>query len=67
MESYISKFIRSDQKYLTVFTKIDKLNQKERAKLKKDFPGSITLSNLKKSGQERVHQIIFETIFGEMV
>ncbi|MEA3419192.1 MAG: ribosome biogenesis GTP-binding protein YihA/YsxC [Campylobacterota bacterium] len=65
VQTYISEFIRPDQKYVTVFTKIDKLNQKERSKLKRDFPGSITLSNFKKSGQERVHQIIFETIFGE--
>jgi len=65
VQSYIEEFIRPDQKYLTVFTKIDKLKQKERAKLKKDFPGSITLSNFKKSGQERIHKIIFETIFGE--
>jgi len=63
VESYISEFIRPDQKYLTVFTKIDKLNQKERAKLKRDFPGSITLSNLKKSGYDRVHQNILQTIF----
>lgn len=62
--SYIGEFIRPDQRYLTVFTKIDKLNQKERAALKREFPGSITLSNLKKSGEERVHREIFETIFG---
>jgi len=61
--NYISDFIRPDQKYLTVFTKIDKLNQKERNKLKKDFPNSITLSNLKKSGHERVHYEILQTIF----
>ncbi len=61
---YIGEFIRPDQRYLTVFTKIDKLNQKERAALKREFPGSITLSNLKKSGEERVHREIFETIFG---
>lgn len=61
---YISEFIRPDQKYLTVFTKIDKLNQKERAKLKRDFPGSITISNFKKTGQDRVHQEIFESVFG---
>jgi GTP-binding protein len=64
VENYISEFIRPDQKYLTVFTKIDKLNQKERAKLKREFPGSITLSNLKKNGHDRVHQIILQTIFG---
>lgn len=63
VESYIADFIRPDQKYLTVFTKIDKLNQKERNKLKREFPGSITLSNLKKNGHDRVHQNILQTIF----
>ncbi len=64
VEGYIADFIRPDQRYLTVFTKIDKLNQKERAALKRAFPGAITLSNLKKSGADRVHREIFETIFG---
>ncbi len=63
VENYISDFIRPDQKYLTVFTKIDKLNQKERAKLKREFPGSITVSNLKKNGLDRVHYEILQTIF----
>ncbi|MFK5975958.1 MAG: ribosome biogenesis GTP-binding protein YihA/YsxC [Sulfurovum sp.] len=63
VSKYISEFIRPDQMYLTVFTKIDKLNQKERGKLKRDFPNSITLSNLKKKGLERVHYHILETIF----
>jgi GTP-binding protein len=64
VQKYIAEFIRPDQKYLTVFTKTDKLNQKEKAKLKKEFPGSITLSNLKKNGHESVHQKILHTIFG---
>jgi len=63
VENYITEFIRPDQKYLTVFTKIDKLNQKERNKLKKEFPTAITLSNLKKNGHEKVHYEILETIF----
>jgi len=63
VEEYISEFIRPDQRYLTVFTKIDKLNQKERSKLKRDFPGSITVSNLKKNGHDRVHVEILKTIF----
>jgi len=63
VKAYISEFIRPDQKYLTVFTKIDKLNQKERNKLKREFPGSVTVSNLKKNGHDRVHQDILKTIF----
>ncbi len=51
------------KKSCTVFTKIDKLNQKERSKLKREFPNSITLSNLKKNGHDRVHKIILDTIF----
>jgi GTP-binding protein len=64
VEAYISEFIRPDQRYLTVFTKMDKLNQKERSKLKREFPGSIAVSNLKKNGYERVHREILQTIFG---
>ena len=63
VEKFISEFIRPDQKYITLFTKIDKLNQKERGKLKRDFPGSIALSNSKKSGLDRVHFDILQTIF----
>ena len=63
VENYIADFIRPDQRYLTIFTKIDKLNQKERNKLKQEFSGSIMLSNLKKNGHERVHYEILDTIF----
>jgi GTP-binding protein len=66
VQSYISDFIRGDQKYLTIFTKYDKLNQKERVKLKKEFPNSIKISNLKKSGYDKIHQEIFKHIFGEI-
>lgn len=64
MQGFVTDFIRPDQQYLTVFTKIDKLNQKERNKLKREFPGSIAISNSKKSGHERVHMEILKAIFG---
>jgi GTP-binding protein len=60
---YIQEFIRPDQRYITVFTKIDKLNQKERSKLKREFPHAITLSNLKRNGYDRLHLEILKTIF----
>ena len=62
--NYIQKIKQADQNSLTVFTKIDKLNQKEKAKLKKDFPGAIMLSNTKRSGGERVHKEIFAALYG---
>ena len=64
VESYISEFIRPDQRYLTIFTKLDKLNQKEKTKLKKEFPGAIMISNSKKTNQHLVHYEIINTIFG---
>ena len=66
VERYISEFVKPDQRYLTVFTKIDKLKQKERARLKRDFPEAITLSNPKRDGRESLHREIFETVFGEI-
>jgi len=64
VEEYVKTFIRGDQLYLNVFTKIDKLNMKEKTALKKKFPGSITISNSKRIGYDRIHQKIFEHIFG---
>jgi len=64
VEDYIRSFLRPDQRYIPVFTKGDKLKQKERAKLKRDFPGAIVLSNLKKSGYDRLHKEIFYAVFG---
>ncbi len=64
VNKYVKEFIRGDQLYLDVFTKIDKLNQKEKRALKKVFPGCITISNSKRVGYDRVHQKIFEHIFG---
>jgi len=65
VERYIREFLRPDQRYLTVFTKSDKLKQKERGALLREFPGALLVSNTAKSGQERVHREIFKTIFGE--
>jgi len=65
VERFIGEFLRPDQRYLTLFTKIDKLNQKERSALSREFPGSIYISNTKKKGAGRVHREILTTIFGE--
>ncbi len=64
VEEYIRSFIRPDQRYLALFTKIDKLNQKERSALKRRFPDSIFISNFKKTGIDRVHSEIFKSLFG---
>ncbi len=60
---YLQSFKRGDQEILQIFTKADKLNQKERTKLKHDFPGSLLVSNLKKSGIQEANEAIFGSLF----
>jgi len=67
VQEYISSFIRGDQSYLPVFTKIDKLNQKEKRALKLKFPNAIFVSNSKKTGEQNIHNKIFQAIFGEQI
>ncbi len=67
VEEYIASFIRGDQFYLPVFTKIDKLNQKEKRALKLKFPNAIFVSNSKKIGEQAIHNQIFKVIFGEQI
>jgi len=61
---YLKSILRPDQYLLTIFTKGDKLKQKEMSKLKREYPNSIVISNLKKRGHERVHQEILKFVFG---
>ncbi|WP_201353399.1 ribosome biogenesis GTP-binding protein YihA/YsxC [Hydrogenimonas urashimensis] len=62
VKSYIASFIGPDQCYIEIFTKSDKLNQKERGKILGKHPGAILVSNLKKQGIERVEQLIFDIV-----
>ena len=47
---------------LQLFTKIDKLNQKEQSKLRKEFPHAIMVSSSKKKGLPKVNKILYDLI-----
>ncbi len=64
VDEYINSFKRKDQQVLTVFTKIDKLKQSEIAKLKKEFPDALFVSNVKKRGIDNVKRKINEILWG---
>ena len=49
---YLLKTADDTQVILQVFTKIDKLNQKEIGRLRNRFPDAIMISNLQKKGIE---------------
>lgn len=64
LNDYLKRFLRPDQKILKVFTKCDKLNQSEKAKLKNEFKDSILVSNLNKIGLDSLEDIIINQTLG---
>ncbi|MBT0816814.1 ribosome biogenesis GTP-binding protein YihA/YsxC [Campylobacter lari] len=64
LDLYLDSFIRADQKKITVFTKADKLNQSQKAKILNINKNAILVSNLKKSGIDKLEQKIILESFG---
>ena len=64
VDEYLKSFLRKDQQILTIFTKIDKLKQSELAKLKKEYPNALFVSNVKKRGFREVREKINEILWG---
>lgn len=66
IDTQVSDFLfencRENQSILQIFTKIDKLNQKEQNALKKEFPHAMMLSSSKKKGTMQAIQVIYEIL-----
>ncbi|WP_291953297.1 ribosome biogenesis GTP-binding protein YihA/YsxC [Campylobacter sp.] len=63
LDDYLNSFLRADQKKISVYTKCDKLNQSQKAKLLNNNPNAILVSNLKKQGIEKLeYKIINESL-----
>ena len=65
VEEYLNYIKKGDQQILTIFTKSDKLKQNELAKLKREYPDAIFVSNLKKRGIEQANNKIYSVLFGD--
>ena len=64
LQNYLASFLRGDQKVVRLYTKADKLNQSERAKLLRHDPQAILVSTLKGSGLAKAREIIVRRAFG---
>lgn len=64
LQNYLATFLRGDQKVVGLYTKADKLNQSERAKLLRHDPQAILVSTLKGSGLAKAREIIVRRAFG---
>lgn len=65
VDAYLQSILKSDQKVLNLYTKSDKLNQKELHKLLLKNRDAILVSVLKKQGIEKANEIIFNLLFGK--
>lgn len=64
VREFLKDIKKDDQAIVEIFTKTDKLNQKELSKLKREFKDGIFISNLKKSGINMANEKIFHYLFG---
>ncbi len=65
VSAYLHEICREDQIILVIFTKADKLKQKDVSALKKIYPNCLTVSSSKGKGIQKAIDIIFESLFGE--
>nr|WP_314892740.1 GTP-binding protein [uncultured Campylobacter sp.] len=64
LQNYLASFLRGDQRVVRLYTKADKLNQSERAKLLRHDPQAVLVSTLKGSGLAKAREIIVCRAFG---
>jgi GTP-binding protein len=65
VDTYLAEILEEDQVLLHVFTKMDKLNQKEMGALRKQYPGALMISNTKKRGIDKLTQVIYDILSEE--
>jgi len=67
IDASVSEFllakIRENQVILQIFTKVDKLNQKEQNALRQKFPDSMMVSSSKKKGMHKVITTMYNFLF----
>jgi len=66
IDTQVSEFlfdnVKENQYILQIFTKIDKLNQKEQSALRKEFPNAMMVSSSKKRGMQKAIKVIYEIL-----
>jgi GTP-binding protein len=62
VSNFLLENVNESQYILQVFTKIDKLNQKEQNILRKEFPEAIMVSSSKKKGLQKVLKLVHEIL-----
>ena len=64
INAYLQGILSPNQKLLAVFTKADKLNQAQKARLLKAYPNALLVSSAKKTGLERLENALITHALG---
>lgn len=62
VSDFLFRTARENQYILQIFTKIDKLNQKEQNALRKEFPNALMVSSAKKRGIGKIVKVIYDIL-----
>ena len=62
VSDFLFRTAKENQYILQIFTKIDKLNQKEQNALRKEFPNALMVSSAKKRGISKIVQVIYDIL-----
>jgi len=62
VSEFLFENVQENQVVLQIFTKIDKLNQKEQNELRREFPHAMSVSSAKKRGLNKVNQLIYDIL-----
>jgi GTP-binding protein len=62
VSEFLFQHVRENQIILQIFTKIDKLNQKEQSALRHEFPNAMTVSSSKKRGTHKINKVIYDIL-----
>jgi len=67
VSTYLHEICREDQQILIIFTKADKLKQKDVSVLKKIYPDCISVSSSNGKGIQKATDEIFDALFGKSI
>lgn len=67
VSEFLFENVKENQVILQIFTKIDKLNQKEQNALRREFPNAMMVSSSKKRGTHKVNKVIYDILNEEVV
>ncbi len=62
VSNFLMQNIKDDQYVVQIFTKIDKLNQKEQNALRREFPNALMVSSSKKRGMQKIIKVIYDIL-----